>query len=222
VFFIDEGQSAEAPCSFDANGLSLVGKFTRSGRLAVLNWSGFRICFWCGFANSLRQPAPKDHRPPWSEDKKPCNGTLQHWDLGHEFNTDVFDLRVEGFSAPEPFWRSLLYALLEGASEVVNIRRDDLDGCLFPYQGNTVPPALILYDNVPGGAGHVRRIGQNLAAVLRTACDLVDGRCGCGGGKSGKGDTSCYGCLRNYRNQWAHDVLARGPVYQFLRRLVGT
>jgi ATP-dependent helicase YprA (DUF1998 family) len=134
--------------------------------------------------------------------------------------TDIFELHVEGCNADQNFWQSLLYALLEGASDALSIRRQDLDGCLYPYAGATAAPALVLYDDVPGGAGHVRRIGQNLQEVTRAARDRVDGRCGCGGGPDGLGETSCYGCLRNYRNQWAHEQLSRGAVLAFLRRLI--
>jgi hypothetical protein len=218
VFFATEGYPLDEPYTFSANSIDLRGQFSRSGKLAVINWSKFRVCEWCGFATL--ENIQGSHKKPWSADIK-CNGTLQMWDLGHEFLTDLFDLRVEGHAATEAFWLALLYALLEGASEALSIRRQDLDGCLYPYAGNCAAPKLVLYDDVPGGAGHVRRIGQNLEAVLRAARDRVDGRCGCGGGPEGKGETSCYGCLRNYRNQWAHEQLRRGPVLQFLRQLLG-
>lgn len=39
----------------------------------------------------------------------------------------------EGYSNPDiGFWHSLLYAILEGASESLDIDRQDLDGCLYP------------------------------------------------------------------------------------------
>ncbi|MCI0748630.1 MAG: DUF1998 domain-containing protein [Verrucomicrobia subdivision 3 bacterium] len=216
VFFATEGYPVDEPYEFSANGVALRGQFSRSGKLAVINWSKFRICELCGFATLL--DGASKHRKPWSGGD--CKGTLQLWDLGHEFLTDLFDLRVDAQQSTEAFWRALLYALLEGASEALSIRRQDLDGCLYPYAGSSAAPALVLYDDVPGGAGHVRRIGQNLEAVLRAARDRVDGRCGCGGGPNGMGETSCYGCLRNYRNQWAHDQLQRGPVFEFLRNLL--
>src|SRR5207247_11159991 len=49
-----------------------------------------------------------------------------------------------------------------------------------------------------------------LFAVLRSARSRVGGRCGRGE------DTSCYGCLRSYRNQFAHNRLKRGPVLAYL------
>ena len=61
----------------------------------------------------------------------------------------------------------------------------------------------MLYDNVPGGAGYVRYINDELASVLSAAYDVVT-RCSCGP------ETSCCECLRNYYNQYCHDELSRG------------
>lgn len=79
-------------------------------------------------------------------------------------------------------------------------------------------PALVLFDDVPGGAGYVRRIAQNkdtLRSVLQAALRKLE-RCRCGGEQR---DTSCYGCLRNYHNQFCHDELERGTVIDFLNGL---
>jgi hypothetical protein len=76
-------------------------------------------------------------------------------------------------------------------------------------------PALILFDDVPGGAGHVHRIARNnikIIEILRSAYERMKS-CDCGGEE---GYTSCYGCLRNYRNQFCHSDLDRGKVIKFL------
>jgi ATP-dependent helicase YprA (DUF1998 family) len=136
--------------------------------------------------------------------------------LGHEFETDIFELRIDGYATQDPgSWLSVLYALLEGASKALNVRRQDLDGCLFPHRGRAAAPAMILYDDVPGGAGHVRRLGEHLQDAIAEAIERVDGRCECGGGHGGPGDTSCYGCLGNYRNQFCHNELRRGDALTF-------
>ena len=49
--------------------------------------------------------------------------------------------------------------------------------------------------------------------VAATALRRVT-RCDCGE------ETSCYGCLRNFRNQTVHDQLTRGAALDFLERLV--
>ncbi len=92
--------------------------------------------------------------------------------------------------------------------KTLGIRRDDLDGTLYRHSFD-LPPALVLFDNVPGGAGHVRRIADELPEVCRTAWERVRD-CECGE------ETSCYECLRNYRNQVFHDQLQRGLAREFL------
>jgi hypothetical protein len=190
------------------------------GQLAVINhagYEGFKVCPICGYAVLGHESVPSPHKTPWRTD---CPGTLARGHrLGHEYKTDVLQLRFEGYAhGQRGFWLSLLYALLEGASEALDIDRQDLDGCLYPYAGDPSMPALVLFDDVPGGAGHVRRIARDrttLLSVLRAAYARLD-RCECGGEER---NTSCYGCLRNYRNQFCHDELERGVVMDFLRDL---
>ncbi|HLF27722.1 MAG TPA: DEAD/DEAH box helicase [Anaerolineae bacterium] len=198
-------------------------RYSRHGKLAVINAGprgrGFRICASCGRgevvpeSTKVRRNAPRDHLDPRTGRK--CRGTFVNRHLGHEFLTDVLELRFLGtlcVGRDEGFWLSLLYATLEGAAETLSIRRDDLDGCLYRYNLSQ-PPALMLFDNVPGGAGHVKRIGDNLKPVLASALERI-GNCECGP------ETSCYECLRNYRNQPYHELLARGPVVEFLKQVV--
>ena len=103
----------------------------------------------------------------------------------------------------------MLYAILEGASQALEIRRQDLDGCLYTSEEGIM---LILFDNVPGGAGHVKRLmdKQNFNDVLKSALSRVK-NCSCGL------ETSCYGCLRNYENQFCHEQLKRGVILEFLK-----
>ena len=70
--------------------------------------------------------------------------------------------------------------------------------------------SIVLYDNVPGGAGLVAQLEREdvFSEVLRHARDRVSGTCGC--------DSSCYGCLRSYRNQFAHPHLDRTEAVEML------
>jgi len=219
VFFTGDPLIAPGPTTtIIGNGVTLEGRPARHGRLAVINrglkGARFRICEKCGFGvRSSTRNVRSPHRTPWGQD---CAGVLQYRDLGHEFETDIFEIQIDGYSTQEPgFWLSALYALLEGTSKVLNIRRQDLDGCLFPHRGRAAAPAMILFDDVPGGAGHVRRLHDHLREAIAESARLVDGRCGCGGGIEGPGDTSCYACLRNYRNQFCHNDLHRGAALKF-------
>jgi ATP-dependent helicase YprA (DUF1998 family) len=99
-----------------------------------------------------------------------------------------------------------LYALLEGVTDRLDINRDDIDGTLYPKPAGHI--ALVIFDAVPGGAGGAVRIARSFPEVLDSALERVT-RCDCGE------ETSCYGCLRNYRNQSFHEELRRGDAIRF-------
>jgi hypothetical protein len=143
-----------------------------------------------------------------------CTGPTSLRTLSHRYETDLLRLSIKG--APsfvgEPVWRSTLYGLLEGASERLEIARDDIDGTLAPLGQGAF--SLILFDTVPGGAGNVLRIAEAFDDVLTAALDRVR-RCECGP------ETSCYGCLRGFRNQLHHNMLSRGLAEELLRSLSG-
>lgn len=67
---------------------------------------------------------------------------------------------------------------------------------------------------LPGGAGLVTQLDDDasLSKVLLGARGRVRGGCGC--------DASCYGCLRSYRNQFAHPHLDRQRALEVLGRIV--
>lgn len=198
---------------------TLVAMPASEGRLAVINhagYRGFKVCSSCGYTLLHNELASNPHQTPRRTD---FHGRLTRLYLGHEFKTDILQLQFAGHAdGRRGFWLSLLYALLEGASAELDIDRRDIDGCLYPYAGDPSMPGLVLFDDVPGGAGHVRRIARNeatLLGVLKAALGRLE-RCECGGELP---NTSCYGCLRNYRNQFCHDQLERGMVIDFLKGL---
>jgi ATP-dependent helicase YprA (DUF1998 family) len=201
--------------------------YSRFGKLALVNGGiagrGFRICEKCGFADMAPAPTASGSRRTKGQmmghtnprTGKTCSGFLSTHHLGHEFLTDVVEIHFTGplaMRADILVWRSLVYALLEGASQALNIRRDDMDGTLYVYKRGE-PSSLVLFDNVPGGAGHVKRIADELEDVFQAAFRRVNNDC-CGP------ETSCYECLRNYRNQPYHDELQRGLVRDFLYQIL--
>ena len=109
------------------------------------------------------------------------------------------------------FASSLAYATVEGAAEVLEVPSTDLSTTV-SYDSRLPLPPIILYDNVPGGAGLVAKLEKErvLKDCLQAALKRVEGACGCAP------NTSCYGCLRSYRNQFAHQSLQRGPIHQYL------
>ena len=188
-------------------------KKTSPGSMVVLcegrRGEGFYLCGACGAGFRNRQ---RTHKSPQGKD---CRGTLDQVSLGHEFETDV--LQLQFLTAPEsgteivPFAFSLSYAIVESAAEELEVPSIDLSTTIAHSDKHVIPP-IILYDNVPGGAGLVAKLESEevLKNCLQTALKRVRGDCGCAP------NTSCYGCLRSYRNQYAHDFLQRGPVYKYL------
>lgn len=80
----------------------------------------------------------------------------------------------------------------------------DISGCI------TGKCQIVLYDDTPGGSGFVKYVYERLEDVIIKAKEKVNGNCGC------TEETSCYGCLRNYGNQFYHDILSRGVAYKYL------
>ena len=178
------------------------------GRMVVLcegkNGSGFYICLSCGAGFTERQ---ESHRAP---EGYPCSDTLKQFALGHEFVTDVVRLQFPGLIGQQASY-SLAYAVLLGAAQRLDVPSTDLNVTI-TAGNNPDETAIVLYDNVPGGAGLVASLEKSevFRSVLEEAKERVDGNCGC--------TESCYGCLRNYRNQFTHPDLQRKVALEILDR----
>lgn len=168
---------------------------------------------------------------------KTCSGRWNLIHLGHEFKTDFLKIQFDRSTKPLPlfgadavthtvedrviasdaetsnnrvdFWRSLTYALLAAAAQVIDVRREELDGLFRPLENGQAE--IVIYDNVPGGAGYSQRIADDFQKILIEAYRLTDS-CSC--------ESSCYDCLRTYSNQIFHHELDRQEVVKFLRPIV--
>ena len=200
-------------------GLPALVRYSRFGYMILVNKgynNGFDICKECGFGkvvNFLAGGNQHSHKNPITG--RECRGELlRRVDLGHRYLTDVLEIKLSlppALKASNPM-RSLMYALLEGASESQGIRRSDIDGTLY-YRSGGEAPSIILFDSVPGGAGHVENIKDHLRDAVFAGYKKVK-ECQCGE------DTSCYNCLRNYSNQRFHDDLQRGYAIQAMKLLL--
>lgn len=214
---LTEKQKAEAQDrTIDYKGKSVHITYSPGGKLFVLNQGsnkrGLMVCPTCGFATdpaTILKAGKHD-----TKYKKPCSTkNLVNVALGHRFSTDILkiqlpahlvDMKMPEGTPPKDQYISILYAVLEGASTALDISRDDISGCV---NGNG---ELILFDDTAGGSGFVKHIYADFEKVLREAKHKVSGLCDC------TEETSCYGCLRNYSNQFYHDELSRGLAYHYI------
>jgi ATP-dependent helicase YprA (DUF1998 family) len=199
------------------------------GKLLIANKGRFRAGFYrcqrCEFARGAKrgemQPWLKGeaHRRP--RDGEGCQGDLELIDLGHVFRTEV---RGYVFADPLPdppldlaadqreTWRmSLLRTLSEalrlGAARVLKADARDIRST-FAFRGDR--PEVILYDAVSGGAGFVRKVGEDYPAarLLEQATSILDCPARCSG--------SCRKCLRDYSNQTHWESFRREAVLEWL------
>jgi len=119
--------------------------------------------------------------------------------LGHRYRTDVLEVHL-GIPGTRDDYLSALEATM-AALPGIGVARSDVRGMLNTFDVSQ-PPALVLVDAVPGGAGHAQRIAPDLEALL-TAAYANASSCKCAP------QTSCYACLRAYENQTVEDRLSR-------------
>lgn len=195
---------------------------SQNDEMAVLNTSPFYVCQQCGYAEmDEKQFTSSKTQKHKSVGGFPCsNNRLQKFSLGYRFLTDVVRIRFENYEINE-FEKglSILHGVLRGVCSYLNIEEGDIAGCL---QSNPTDGrwnySIVIFDNTPGGSGHAKRLDDPkvLEGVLHYTLKQMKG-CVCGGDEA---DSSCYSCLRNYRNQKYHDVLKRGYVIEFLTNIL--
>ena len=187
---------------------------TSDDELLVMNKNPFFMCDTCGYSEIIkgRKGILSYQKEHLNFKGKQCScSTLHPIALGHKFKTDVAKLSISGLGNKSKAL-SLLYALLEGVSQEFNIERKDIDGMVVRNMNNEYD--LIIYDNVPGGAGHVKRIidKRMLVETFELALKKVEQKC-C------DEDSSCYNCLRNYNNQTYHKLLKRKLAIDALQEI---
>lgn len=199
-------------------------RVSRQGRITMVNMGplgrGFRICESCGFGElppAPSSPSAKARKAqahaPHDDPRMPgrtCSGPMVHRQIGHEFLTDTLEIAI-GMPMTDVQARSMLYALLEGV-RALDIERDEVNGTL--HFADRVTPSIVLFDIVPGGAGHAQRMAHSLPELFTAAFERVR-ECECGE------ETSCYNCLRSYSNQIFHEVLSRRAAQSVLGPLTG-
>ncbi|MDR3293476.1 MAG: DUF1998 domain-containing protein [Clostridiales bacterium] len=209
---------------------------TANDSLVVKSTNAFYVCPKCGYsiaddetsklfkyedykrgAGRIEKGNRKtiEHDTPFGKGKCDCVALERHL-LHHEFKTDVAKIMFGCNTSDEDTMLSVMYALLNSFANTLSIERRDIKACLtYKRMAGVMAHKIIIYDAVPGGAGHSRRLvtedGEILKRVIRNALALLNG-CSC--------EPSCYKCLRNYENQKIHERLDRQKAIQFLEQLL--
>ena len=218
VFYIGDGASYDQ--KVDINGVITI-ETSSDDTLLVLNRSTFYMCPVCGYSEVANTKSYTPFKIVKHKNYRQYDCDNDHLDrirIGHSFKTDVTRLIIPSLKCvnKESYHKSLsvLYALLEGVSNALEIERNDIDG-LIEHNLNFGSYDILIYDNVPGGAGHVKRLmdEESIKDSLNAALSVVSKNC-C------DENTSCYQCLRNYYNQFYHSKLRRVYAQEILKNLL--
>jgi hypothetical protein len=177
------------------------------------NGKGFLLCRSCGYWHAPTNKNPfEDHRL-LHDRRKSCGGNSDRFHLGYRFATDVLILSFREVPVQsEEFFASMKAALIEAAIAIVGAEDGEINGFnrTMAVDGEARRD-LILFDNVAGGAGYVRKAAASIEAVLKAAREMLDG-CQC--------EKSCYKCLRSYENQSEHTLLDKTLIQPYLDQLI--
>ena len=181
-----------------------------------MNRNNFYVCSKCGYGKVLKEKSGLTLEEAHLNYRgEPCDcQKLELLALGHRFKTDVAIITA---AIPELKDKatalSTLYAILEAMSIEFSISRNDIDGLIIKDKNESYN--LVVYDNVPGGAGHVKQIVDcdKFIAMLNLSLEKVSQKC-C------DENESCYNCLRNYNNQVYHKYLKRKLAIKALKQMI--
>lgn len=192
---------------------------TTDDQLLVMNRKHFNYCPRCGYSEISKIVLAKTIKKPHKDWRgyECANTEMQLISLGHLFKTDAVRIEMPalryGSFEDHSAALSFLYALLDGISIAYNIERTDIGGLLdLNARGNAYD--IIIYDDVPGGAGYMKRLMDEdaIIAAIKAAKAKVSQNC-C------DEDTSCNHCLRNYYNQHYHPRLKRKYALRVIAQL---
>lgn len=217
----------------------LSARYREAGEILVYNAGnhnkGFAICLQCGYADSEENLAPgdlpdgfkqharltaiSDRFPCWGRDHAP---SLRNQTLAARETTDVLLLAFSGqlraFAGDDSLMQTLGYALQIAGAKLLELDSRELDVMVAAAEEFGEGVGAVVYDNVPGGAGHVRELFARKREWLEAALAALfvneehDARC----------ETACLDCLLTFDAQEAMNkgLLQRRNAYHVLNELL--
>lgn len=216
------------------NSIEVKVESTTNDSLMVKSANNFYVCPLCGYAvaedesigekeiekqmcdGALSVVTTKSHESLYGQYNCNCHELVRR-SLHHEFKTDVAKISFKCDTSDYNTMVSVMYAILNTMAKDLNIERRDIKACLSAKLiSGILDFSIIIYDSVPGGAGHSRRLvtkdGKMLHNIFMSALKSMK-ECSC--------EPSCYNCLRSYENQKIHDQLNRQMAIEFLQQFIG-
>ena len=214
--YVSSGKSSES--DWKSSG-AVDFSISHESQLLTLSTKEFFFCDTCGFAQPVEKGRFTKHDDP--RVGKECKSTfIEKFHLGHEFRTDVIQLRFSG-SIPNcscgdidclGALESAAAAFVSAASRTLGVSSSDLNSSVQKFQSGQ--NYINIFDTTPGGIGLTISISERLKEIIREAAQLsID----CGNCRE---DASCYACLRSYTNQRRHDHLVREGARHVLLNLL--
>lgn len=181
---------------------------------------GYNYCTLCGLIESSAEGSASifsPHLKPFPHKEPTCSGsrTSRHIVLGTDFITDIalFSIRVEaplklkpGYFPTDVALRTVSEALAKAACAMLEVEPGELMAEYRPAltQAGKVglEAEIFLYDTLPGGAGFSRQLADHGLELFQRALTIMKTcREDC--------DSSCYRCLRSFKNKFEHGQLDR-------------
>jgi hypothetical protein len=164
----------------------------------------FEICTSCG---TWKDPRNENWE---NRHRRRCDGKTETYHLGYEMETDILTIH---FIPPEgkekEFLTTLKNALTFATAIMLEADESEIGGFerILEDEKGSKQYQIVLYESVPGGAGYLERVANQLPEVARIAFEFLS-KCEC--------TTSCYKCLRTYYNQREHAYLYKNLVLRLL------
>lgn len=215
--------------------VGLRARYREDGELFVYNRGefqrGFAICAACGYADSEPENSnlpsgfeshphlrdPNRNHTCWRRDHPPV---LRHQILAAKQTTDVLMIDLVGTTTAnnidEAIALTLGHALQIAGARMLELDTREIGAMAAPADASTW--GSIVYDNVPGGAGHVRELFDRGRNWLEATLDVLTGT----REHAEKCERACLDCLLTFDAQMAHalGLLQRRRAHEILTRLI--
>ena len=187
------------------------GPFRKASDEETARPIGFRLCPQCGelrsdvtrVQNERRAQQNRDARANRDPHDDRCGGTPVTVSIGHQDRADTLRLAIPGIAglAQEGVtWAGLAHAIVQGARRLFDLDDDDIEARALTrsFDDREEVLEIVWVDTVLGGSGILPEMASRFPEVARSALQHLQGH-DC--------PSSCYLCLRTYRNQRVHRLL---------------